>query len=174
MMGQTVGQQDRLFYEFYLEDRVPANHLLRRIDAVLDLNWLRAELIYSHTECPSVDAEPMIRMLLVGYCHSIRFERRLCQEVEFNLAYRWFCWLGLEDRVPNHPTFSVNRLGRFRDNDILRLVFENVVRRCMEADMVFYDRRGFELAPLNDAVQQLVFSERGFSVKTVLVGGDVV
>ena len=75
-------------------------------------------------------------MLLVGYCHSIRFERRLCQEVELNLAYRWFCRLGLEDKVPNHSTFSVNRHGRFRDSDILRLVFENVVRQCMEAGLV--------------------------------------
>ena len=138
MMGQAVGQQDRLFYEFNLEDRVPANHLLRRIDAVLDLTWLRGGLspFYSHTGCPSIDPELMIRMLLVGYCHSIRSERRLCQEVELNLAYRWFCRLGLEDRVPNHSTFSVNRHGRFRDSDVFRLVFENVVRQCMEAGLV--------------------------------------
>jgi len=137
-MGQAVGQQDRLFYEFNLEDRVPANHLLRRIDAVLDLTWLRGGLspFYSHTGCPSIDPELMIRMLLVGYCHSIRSERRLCQEVELNLAYRWFCRLGLEDRVPNHSTFSVNRHGRFRDSDVFRLVFENVVRQCMEAGLV--------------------------------------
>jgi len=130
MLGEQVGQQDRLFYEFNLEDRVPNNHLLRQIDAVLDLNWLRDELspFYSHTGRPSIDPELMIRMLLVGYCYSIRSERRLCQDVEFNLAYRWFCRLGLEDVVPDHSTFSVNRHGRFRDSDILRSVFENVVR----------------------------------------------
>ena len=138
MMGQAVGQQDRLFYEFNLDERIPANHLLRRIDAVLDLSWLRAELspFYSHTGCPSIDPELMIRMLLVGYCHSIRSERRLCQEVELNLAYRWFCRLGLEDKVPNHSTFSVNRHGRFRDSDVLRKVFEGIVRQCMEAGLV--------------------------------------
>jgi transposase len=97
------------------------------IDAVLDLNWLRGELAshYSHTGSPSVDPELMVRMLLVGYCYSIRSERRLCQEVKVNLAYRWFCGLGLEDKVPHHSTFSVNRLGRFRDSDILRKVFEH-------------------------------------------------
>ncbi|NQV46131.1 MAG: transposase, partial [Rhodospirillales bacterium] len=101
MMGQAVGGQDRLFYEFNLEDRVPANHLLRRIHAVLDLGWLRGELAptYSHTGCPSVCPELMMRMLLVGYCYSIRSERRLCDEVKMNLAYRWFCGLGLEDKV---------------------------------------------------------------------------
>ena len=138
MMGQSVGQQDRLFYEFNLEERVPANHLLRRIDAVLDLNWLRAELtpFYSHTGCPSVDPELMMRMLLIGYCYSIRSERRLCQEVELNLAYRWFCRLGLEDKIPNHSTFSVNRHGRFRESDIFRKVFESVVCQCMEAGLI--------------------------------------
>ena len=138
MMGQAVGQQDRLFYEFNLEDRIPANHLLRRIDAVLDLSWFRAELApsYSHTGCPSVDPELMIRMLLVGYCYSIRSERRLCQEVELNLAYRWFCRLGLEDKVPDHSTFSVNRHGRFRDGDVFRKVFERIVRQCMDAGLV--------------------------------------
>ncbi len=138
MMGQAVGQQDRLFYEFNLDERIPANHLLRRIDAVLDLGWLRAELspFYSHTGCPSVDPELMIRMLLVGYCYSIRSERRLCQEVELNLAYRWFCRLGLEDSVPNHSTFSVNRHGRFRASDVLRKVFEGIVRQCMKAGLV--------------------------------------
>jgi transposase len=138
MMGPSVGQQDRLFYEFNIEDRIPADHLLRRIDAVLDLSWVRSELrpFYSHTGCPSIDPELMIRMLLISYCYSIRSERKLCQEVDLNLAYRWFCRLGLEDKVPDHSTFSVNRHGRFRDGDIFRKVFERVVGQCMDAGLV--------------------------------------
>jgi transposase len=138
MMGERVGAQGRLFYEFCLEEVVPADHLLRRIDAVLDLSWLRSELApyYSHLGCPSVCPELMVRMLIVGYCYSIRSERRLCQEVKANLVYRWFCGLGLEDAVPHHSTFSVNRLGRFRDSDILRTVFEEVVCRCMKTGLV--------------------------------------
>ncbi len=101
MMGEQLGRQERLFYAFCLADRIPPDHLLRRIDAVLDLSWLRDALApyYCHTGCPSVDPELMIRMLLIGYCYSIRSERRLCQEVEMNPAYRWFCRLGIEDRV---------------------------------------------------------------------------
>ncbi len=138
MMGEPVGRQDRLFYEFDLEDMVPGDHLLRRIDAVLDLSWLRDEMKthYSHLGCPSVCPELMMRMLLVGYCYSIRSERRLCEEVKVNLAYRWFCGLSVEDKVPNHSTFSVNRHGRFRESDLLRKVFEDVVRRCMTAGLV--------------------------------------
>ena len=138
MMGPAVGQQDRLFYAFNIEDRVPANHLLRRIDAVLDLSWLRDEIapFYSHTGCPSIDPELMIRMLLVGYCYSIRSERRLCQEVDLNLAYRWFCRLGIEDKVPNHSTFSVNRHGRFRDGNVFRQIFDRILRQCMDARLV--------------------------------------
>ena len=138
MMGPASVTQDRLFYEFCLDDVVPADHLLRRIDAVLDLSWLRSEMrgYYSHTGRPSICPELMIRMLLVGYCYSIRSERRLCQEVQVNLAYRWFCRLGLEDRVPDHSTFSHNRHGRFRESDILRKVFEEVVCGCMKAGLV--------------------------------------
>jgi transposase len=138
MMGEPVGRQDRLFYEFDLEDMVSADHLLRRIDAVLDLSWLRGEMKphYSHLGCPSVCPELMVRMLVVGYCYSVRSERRLCQEVKENLAYRWFCGLGLEDKVPHHSTFSVNRHGRFRESDILRKVFEEVVCHCMTAGLV--------------------------------------
>jgi len=138
MMGEQLGRQDRLFYEFCLDERVPSDHLLRRIDSVLDLSWLRRDLApyYSHTGCPSVDPELLIRMMVIGYCYSIRSDRQLCQAVTLDLAYRWFCGLGLEDRVPDHSTFSVNRHGRFRDSDILRRVFESVVRRCMEAGLV--------------------------------------
>ncbi len=138
MMGEPVGRQDRHFYEFDLEDMVPGDHLLRRLDAVLEFSWLRGELApyYSHTGCPSVDPELLIRMLIVGYCYSIRSERRLCQDVKMNLAYRWFCRLGLEDRVPDHSTFSVNRHGRFLESDILRKVFEEVVCGCMTAGLV--------------------------------------
>jgi len=138
MMGERVRCQDRLFYDFCLEDVVPADHFLRKIDAVLDLSWLRSELApyYSHLGCPSVCPELMIRMLIVGYCYSIRSERRLCDEVKANLVYRWFCGLGLEDKVPHHSTFSVNRHGRFRDSDILRTVFEEVVCGCMKVGLV--------------------------------------
>lgn len=104
MMGQQAGAQDRLFYSFSLEAHVPADHLLRGIDRFLDLSELRRHLasFYSHTGRPSIDPELMIRMLLVGYCFGIRSERRLCEEVHLNLAYRWFCRLGLEDKVPDH------------------------------------------------------------------------
>ena len=138
MMGERSGSQGRFFYRFDLEKRIPGDHLLRKIDAVLDLSKLRTQLAphYSHTGRPSVDPELMIRMLLIGYCYGIRSERRLCEEVDLNLAYRWFCRLNLDDRVPEHSTFSKNRHGRFREADILRHVFETTVRTCMDAGLV--------------------------------------
>ena len=140
MMGQQSGDQSQLFYLFNLEARIPARHLLRRINPVVTriLTELREKLVpfYSETGRPSIDPELMIRMLIVGYCYGIRFERRLCEEVEMHLAYRWFCRLALDDKVPDHSTFSVNRHGRFRDSDILRHLFEAVVRACMDAGLV--------------------------------------
>jgi transposase len=133
MMGARRVVQGTLFYEFSLEEHVPADHLLRSIDRFIDLEGMRAHLapFYSSTGRPSVDPELMIRMLIVGYCRGIRSERRLCEEVHLNLAYRWFCRLGLEGEVPDHSTFSKNRHGRFRNSDLLRHIFETVVRRCM-------------------------------------------
>jgi transposase len=138
MMGEHSGKQDRLFYSFNLDEHVPADHLLRGIDRFLDLADLRQHLarFYSHTGRPSVDPELMVRMLLVGYCFGIRSERRLCEEVHLNLAYRWFCRLGLEDKVPDHSSFSKNRHGRFRESDVFRHVFEGVVHRCMAEGLV--------------------------------------
>jgi transposase len=133
MMGPRQVEQAPLFHEFSLERHVPAAHLLRAIDPFADLSEVRSHLapFYSSTGRPSIDPELLVRMLLVGYCYGIRSERRLCEEVHLNLAYRWFCRLGLDGDVPDHSTFSKSRLGRFRDCDLLRKLFETVVRRCM-------------------------------------------
>ena len=138
MMGERRTGQGSLFYEFSLERHVPAEHMLRAIDRFVDLSELRAYLasFYSPVGRPSVDPELLIRMLLVGYCFGIRSERRLCEEVHLNLAYRWFCRLGLDGDVPDHSTFSKNRHGRFRQSDLLRRLFEQVVRRCMDEGLV--------------------------------------
>src|SRR5580704_12745530 len=140
MMGRQGGDQSQLFYLFNLERRIPACHLLRRINPVVTqvLADLRGKLrpFYSDIGRPSIDPELMIRMLIIGYCYGIRFERKLCEEVELHLAYRWFCRLDLDDKVPDHSTFSVNRHGRFRDSNLLRQVFEAVVRACMDAGLV--------------------------------------
>src|ERR1700682_615939 len=138
MMGQGSGGQKKLFYSFNLDDHVPADHLLRGIDRCLDLGELRRHLapFYSDTGRPSIDPELMVRMLIVGYSFGIRSERRLCEEVHLNLAYRWFCRLGLEDAGPDHSTFAKTRPGRFRESDAFRQVFESVVARCMKEGLV--------------------------------------
>ena len=140
MMGRQDRDQGQLFYEFSLDEMIPSDHLLRRINvfaaAVLADLHRQLTAFYSDIGRPSVDPELMIRMLLVGYCYGIRHERRLCQEVALHLAYRWFCKLDLDDKVPHHSTFSVNRLGRFRESEILRHIFERVVAACMAAGLV--------------------------------------
>ena len=138
MMGDRLVMQESFFYQFRLDDYVPADHLLRGIDRFLDLDGLRRHLapFYSTTGRPSIDPDLMMRMLLVGYCFGIRSERRLCEEVHLNLAYRWFCRLGLDGDVPDHSTFSKNCHGRFRDSDAFRRVFETVVGRCIDEGLV--------------------------------------
>src|SRR6185295_6013653 len=138
MMGRRKSEQGQLFYAFDLEAVVPDDHQARRIAAVLDLSWVRTDLAphYSHTGRPSIDPELMIRMLIVGYVFAIRSERALCREVQLNLAYRWFCGLGIEDNIPDHSAFSRARNERFSDSDIFRRVFERVVGACILAGLV--------------------------------------
>jgi transposase len=140
MMGRQTVDQSQLFYLLNLEEHIPADHLLRHLNPIVTrvLVDLREKLapFYSDIGRPSIDPELMIRMLIVGYCYGIRFERRLCEDVKLHLGYRWFCRLELDDKVPDRSTFSVNRHGRFRDNDIFRQVFEAVVRACMDAGLV--------------------------------------
>ena len=157
MMGRLNGVAARLFYEFCLEDVVPADHLVRKIDAALDLSWLHGELspFYSHTGRPSVDPELMVRMLLVGYVFAIRSERQLCSEVQVNLAYRWFCRLGLEDSIPDHSVFSRARHERFREAEVLRRVFERVVERCIAADLVGGDAFSLDASFIKADVNQV-------------------
>ena len=152
MMGRQ-NAQEQLFYSFRLEDHIPGGHLLRRLDSVLNFDRVRSVLAghYSSTGRPSIDPELMLRILLIGYAYGIRSERQLCSEVHLNLAYRWFCRLGLDGVVPDHSTFSKNRYGRFRESDIYRVLFEDVVGQCCSAGLV---------------------SGEGFAVDGSLIGGD--
>src|SRR5882672_1219567 len=138
MMGRSSQDRGQLFYSFNLEDVVPDDHLVRQIAMVLDLSWVRTELAphYSPIGRPSIDPLLMIRMLITGYVFAIRSERALCREVRLNLAYRWFCGLGIEDKIPDHSAFSRARNERFLDSDIFRRVFERIVGVCIASGLV--------------------------------------
>src|SRR6187455_1618843 len=138
MMGRREEGQGQFFYSFHLDKVVPPDHLVRQIDGLLDLDWVHKELApyYSHTGRPSIDPVLMIRMLLVGYVFAIRSERRICAEIQVNLAYRWFCKLGIEDKIPDHSVFCRARRERFRESGALRRVFEGVVAMCIAAGLV--------------------------------------
>src|SRR5262252_9919926 len=138
MMGRLNHDQRQLFYSFCLEEAVPHDHPIRKIAAVLDLSWIRCGLapFYPEMGRPSIDPELMIRMLIIGYAFAIRSERAICRDVQVNLAYRWFCGLSIEDKIPDHSAFSRARHERFRESDIFRRVFEGVVAMCIAAGLV--------------------------------------
>jgi transposase len=117
---------------------VPAEHLLRSVDRFVELDGLSASWHRFTARWGGLRSIPelMIRMLIVGYRLGIRSELRLCEEVHLNLAYRWFCRLGLDCAVPDHSTFPKNRHGRFRDSDLLRRLFETVLQRCIDEGLV--------------------------------------
>jgi transposase len=138
MMGRLNHDQAQLFYSFHLDEAVPHDHPIRKIAAVLDLSWVRSELapFYPEMGRPSIDPELMIRMLIIGYVFAIRSERAICRDVQVNLAYRWFCGLSIEDKIPDHSAFSRARHERFRASDMFRRVFERVVEACIAAGLV--------------------------------------
>ena len=167
MMGPRQVEQGMLFYNFSLDAHVPADHLLRSIDRFVELSELRRELapFYSSLGRPSVAPELMIRMLIIGYCFGIRSERRLCEEVHLNLAYRWFCRLGLDGDVPDHSTFSKNRHGRFRESDLPRRVFEMILQRCIGEGLVGGEAFAIDASLIADANRQKGI-ERWFGAAT--------
>src|ERR1700691_4952317 len=138
MMGRLNRDQGQFLYCLNLEEVVPEDHMVRAIAGVLDLSWVYGELApyYSGFGRPSLDPVLMIRMLIVGDVFAIRSERALCRDVRVNLAYRWFCGLSLEDKIPDHSAFSRARNERFRDSDIFRGVFERVVEACIAAGLI--------------------------------------
>src|SRR6201982_1059054 len=143
MMGRLNHDQEQFFYSFRLDEAVPNDHPVREVAAVLDLSWVHSELApyYPRIGRPSIDPVLMIRMLILGYVFAIRSERALCREVQVNLAYRWFCGLGIEDKIPDHSAFTRARNERFREHDVFRDVFERIVAACIKADLV--GRTGF-------------------------------
>jgi transposase len=138
MMGRLNHDQEQLLYSFHLDEAVPRDHPVRKIAAVLDLSWVHSDLapFYPKMGRPSIDPELMIRMLIIGYVFAIRSERAICRDVQVNLAYRWFCGLSIEDKIPDHSAFSRARHERFRDSDMFRRVFERVVEACIAAGLV--------------------------------------
>src|SRR5467141_4202160 len=138
MMGRLNHDQGQLFYSFCLDEAVPDDHLVRQIAGVLDLSWVHCELApyYAQLGRPSIDPQLMIRMLIIGYVFAIRSERALCRDVRVNLAYRWFCGLSIEDKIPDHSAFSRARNERFCDSEMFRHVFEHVVEACIAAGLV--------------------------------------
>src|SRR5262245_56704825 len=138
MMGRLNHDQEQLLYSFHLDEAVPHDHPVRKIAAVLDLSWVHSDLapFYPKMGRPSIDPELLIRMLIIGYVFAIRTERAICRDVQVNLAYRWFCRLSIEDKIPDHSAFSRARHERFRDSDIFRRVFERVIEACIAAGLV--------------------------------------
>jgi transposase len=136
-----MGQHDRsesLFYYFRIEDQVPQNHLLRLINRHVRFDFVREKLkdSYSDTGRPSIDPELLLRILLIGYLYGVTSERKLVEELQMHLAWRWFTGLSFDQEIPQHSTFSKNRHGRFHESNLFQQLFEEIVDRCTETGLV--------------------------------------
>lgn len=125
-----------VFHYFNVEELIPEDHLLRRIDAVLDLSWVREELAgcYAAGGRPSWDPEVIVRMMLLGYLYGLS-EARLVDEVRMHMGYRWFCLLQPSDKVPDRTTLVKLRNERWKQ-EIWERILERTVEQCVEAGLV--------------------------------------
>src|SRR5499426_660607 len=137
MMGYHA-RSEALFYYFRLEDQVPETHLLRLIDWHISFEFVREQLkdSYSETGRPSIDPELLLRILLMGYLYGITSERKLVEELRMHVAWRWFTGLSFDHEIPHQSTFSKNRHGRFQESKLFELLFEQIVRQCVEVGLV--------------------------------------
>jgi transposase len=131
-------RKEPMFYYVRMEDIVPEGHLLRLIDRHIDFSFIRDKVkhLYSHTGRPSIDPEILLRMLLIGYLYGITSERRLCEELKMHIGYRWFVGLNLEDKVPDHSTFSKNRHERFSEDDLFQQIFDEIINQCISKGLL--------------------------------------
>lgn len=137
MLGERK-RSEPMFYYVRIEEMIPENHLLRLVDKHIDLSFIREKVkhLYSHTGRPSIDPEILLRMLLIGYLYGITSERRLCEEVKMHIGYRWFVGLNLEDKVPDHSTFSKNRHDRFSESELFQEIFDEIVSQCINKGLL--------------------------------------
>lgn len=121
-----------------IDDLVPKDHLLRKVAAILDTEFIRKETapLYSDRGRPAVDPVVLFKMLLISYLFGLRSERRVAQEIQVNVAYRWFLGLKITDPVPHHSTISQNRRRRFLAADVEWRLFVHVVKQAVESGFI--------------------------------------
>ena len=136
MMGHQSRQMAMLFVD--IESLIPETHLLRKIERMVSFDFIYDLLApyYPATGRPSVDPVSMFKMLLIGYLYGIKSERRLVEEVQLNIAYRWFCGFELDDTIPNHSTFSKTRTRKWQQSSLFQKAFYEIVKQCIDSGLI--------------------------------------
>ena len=136
MMGRQSRQMAMIFVD--IESLIPENHLLRKIERMVSFDFIYDLLApyYPATGRPSVDPVSMFKMLLIRYLYGIKSERRLVEEVQLNIAYRWFCGFELDDTIPNHSTFSKTRTRKWQQSDLFQKAFYEIVKQCIDSGYI--------------------------------------
>lgn len=121
-----------------IEDLVPADHLLRKVNDIIDFSFIYDEvegMYRSNNGRPAINPVILIKFLLIGFLYGIHSERRISEEIQVNMAYRWFLGLDIPDKVPDNSTISQNRRRRFNGSDLFRNIFQKTVAICIEKDL---------------------------------------
>jgi transposase len=137
MIGKQDRWQEELFVAGPLSELIPDDHVLKRVDNVLDLSWLREEVreLYNETQGrPSIDPESAVRLMLAGFFQGIVHDRKLMREAQVNLAIRWFAGYKLHEKLPHHS--SLTRIRQRWGAERFKRIFHKTVQVCMDAGLV--------------------------------------
>lgn len=137
-MIKQKNSENKLFYNFMIDDYVPDDHILRIIDNRLDFEFIREKVrrLYSHTGQPAIDPVVLFKILFIGYMFDIKSERQLMKEIQVNLAYRWFIKYDIDEKIPDHSTLSQTRRRKFSKSTIFQDIFDEIVMQCMEKGFI--------------------------------------
>jgi transposase len=137
-MIREKNREGKLFYNFDLDQYIPHDHLLRKIDKHVDFDFIRDRVkhLYSHTGKPAIDPVVLVKMLFVGYLYNTKSERQLEKEFQVNLAYKWFIKYDIDESIPDHSVISQTRRRKFSQSTLFQDIFDQIVRQCMQLNLL--------------------------------------
>ena len=139
MLRERENSKQKEYEIVLLDELVPQDHILRKIDEAVDFSFIHdlcKDLYSPNMGRPAVEPELLFRMLFIGYLYGIKSETKLAQQVNENIAFKWFLGLKLTEKGPDHATISLNRVRRFRDNNIAEKIFDNILKQCIDKKLV--------------------------------------
>ena len=137
-MLKTKNRDNKLFYQFNIDEFVPSDHFLKKVSQIISFDFIRDKVkhLYSPNGKPAIDPVVLIKMMLIGYFYNIPSERQLEKDLQVNLAYRWFIGYDLDEKIPDHSTISQTRRRKFTESNLFQEIFDEIVQNLVDKGFI--------------------------------------